>query len=65
MVSGASIRTTGSADAILSTSHVKKAISVHQVNAAVLHSLLMEAYDANEQSYDVWLADRRKKSPEF
>ena len=65
MVSSSSIQTTGSADAILSASFVKKARYVHQVNAAVLHSLLMESYDANEQSYDVWLADRRKKSPNF
>ena len=59
------MRTTGSTDAILSASHVKRARYVHQVNAAVLHSLLTEAYDANEQSYEVWLADRRKKSPNF
>ena len=65
MVSSASIRTTGSVDAIPSASHVKKARYVHQVNAAVLHSLLMEAFDANEQSYNVWLADRRKKSLNF
>ena len=59
LVSSASIRTTGSVDAIPSASHVKKARYVHQVNAAVLHSLLMEAFDANEQSYNVW------KSPNF
>ena len=41
---------------------MKKATYVHQVNVAILRSLLMEAYDANEQSYDVWLANQRKKS---
>ena len=54
-----------SPDATLSASHVKKARYIHQVNAAVLHSLLMEAYDANKQFYNVWLADRRKTSPSF
>ena len=54
-----------SPDAILSASHVKKARYIHQVNATVLHSLLMEAYDSNKQFYDVWLADRRKTSPSF
>ena len=55
----------GSADAILSVSYVKKARYVHQVNAAVLHSLMMETYDANKQSYDVWPADQCKKSSNF
>ena len=65
LFSSASIRTTRSADAILSASHVKKARYVHQVTAPVLHSPLMETYDANEQLYDVWLVDRRKKSSNF
>ena len=65
LISSERVRTTGSADAILSASPVKKARYVYQVIVAVLHSLMMEAYDAKEQSYDVWLADRRKKSPHF
>ena len=65
LVSSASIRTTGPADAIRSASHVKKATYFHQVNAVVLQWLLMEAYDANKESYDVWLAGRRNKSPNF
>ena len=65
MVSSASIQTMGSADAILFASHGKKVRYIHQVNAAVLHSLLMEAYDVNKQSYDVWLAGQHKKSWDF
>ena len=45
VITNAKIRTSGSSEAILSATHVKKTQYVHQVNVAVLYAMLKESFD--------------------
>ena len=65
LISNAHITTSGSAEAILTASHVKRSRYVHQVNAAVLYSLLQDAFKNTQDDYDKWLSSCREKLPHF
>ena len=66
VIMNAKIRTSGSSGAILSATHVKKTRYFHQVNVAVLYSLLKEKFDDSEQrDFEEWIDIYRKESPHF
>ena len=65
-IMNAKIRTSGSSGAILSVTRVKKTRYFHQVNDAVLHSLLKEKFDDSQhRDFEEWIAIYRKESPHF
>ncbi|KAK3915994.1 Putative aryl-alcohol dehydrogenase AAD10 [Frankliniella fusca] len=69
IVISSGIATSGSAEALLKVSHVKRSREVHQVTAAVLYSLMLEAYEEqhpdHEITIDEWCAIQSQQSPTF
>ena len=66
----AQIHSCGTADSILSASHVKRSRYAHQVSLAALHLLLKKAFSKeieqrSEMSYDEWVTCKREKSVQF
>lgn len=51
----------------LQVTHIKRAREAHQITAAVLHALLIDAYNeaARDVPLDEWIEERSKESPTF
>ena len=63
VITNTKIRTSGSSEAILPATHVKKTRYVHQVNVAVLCSVLKESFDdSRHRDFEEWIDIQRKKS---
>ena len=66
----AQIHSCGTADSILSASHVKRSRYAHQVSLAALHLLMKMAFskeieERSEMSYGEWVTYKREKSAQF
>ncbi|KAK3921569.1 DNA primase [Frankliniella fusca] len=69
VITQSGIASSGSADALLKVTHIKRAREIHQITAAVLHSLLIEEYSRCQPNGDVelseWITLTSKDSPTF
>ena len=66
VITNPKIRTSGSSEAILSATHKKKTRYVHQVNVAVLYSMLKESFDDSGYiDFEEWIDIHRKKVTTF
>ncbi|KAE8739201.1 hypothetical protein FOCC_FOCC015307 [Frankliniella occidentalis] len=68
IITHSGIATSGSSEALLKVTHIKRAREVHQVTAAVLHTLLIEEYNSHPHEdieFEQWIDERAKNSPTF
>ncbi|CAG9770258.1 unnamed protein product [Ceutorhynchus assimilis] len=69
IVSNSSIRSNSFAEAVMKVTHITKARSLHQITAATLYILLMEAYDSENSnqatSISEWVDEKSKSSSTF
>ena len=66
VITNAKIQSSGSSEAILSATHLKKTRYVHQVTVAVLYSMLIESFDdSGHRDFEEWIDINRRKSPHF
>lgn len=67
LVANSGIKTEAGAEACLKVTHVTKARAIHQKTAAVLYSLLKEAFTQVHPatSFEEWIEQKRSKCPTF
>ncbi|KAE8740709.1 hypothetical protein FOCC_FOCC013765, partial [Frankliniella occidentalis] len=70
IITHSGIATSGSAEALMKVTHIKRAREAHQITAAVLHCLLMEEFtNSHPEGGDIelqqWIDERVKLSPTF